>query len=58
VKRLRLKKVTGYLRALKPEQIRDAAYMAQMRAQLVRRARLILGTDAVFGILITDFLVQ
>jgi len=38
---------TGYLRALKPEQIRDAAYMAQMRAQLVRRARLILGTDAV-----------
>ena len=49
---------TGYLRALKPEQIRDAAYMAQMRAQLVRRARLILGTDAVFGILITDFLVQ
>lgn len=49
---------TGYLRALKPDQIRDAAYMAQMRAQLVRRARLILGTDAVFGILITDFLVQ
>jgi len=49
---------TGYLRALKPGQIRDAAYMAQMRAQLVRRARLIFGSDAIFGILITDFLVQ
>ena len=49
---------TGYLRALQPSQIRDAAYMARLRAQLLRRARLVFGEDAVHGILITDFLVQ
>lgn len=49
---------TGYLRALKPAQIRDAAYMARLRAQLLRRARLVFGTDAIYGVLITDFLVQ
>lgn len=49
---------TGYLRALKPEQIRDVAYMARMRAQLLRRARLIFESDAIYSILITDFLVQ
>ncbi len=49
---------TGYLRALKPEQINDAAFMAQMRAQLLRRAQLILGPEVVHGILITDFLVR
>ena len=49
---------TGYLRALKPSQIRDAAYMARVRGQLLRRARLVFGADAIYGILITDFLVQ
>ena len=49
---------TGYLRALRAEQINDAAFMAQMRAQLLRRAQLILGADVVHGILITDFLVR
>ena len=49
---------TGYLRALKPSQIRDAAYMARLRAQLLRRARLVFGSDAIYGVLITDFLVQ
>ena len=48
----------GYLRALRLEQIEDAAFMAQMRAQLLRRAQLILGQDTVRGILITDFLVR
>ena len=48
----------GYLRALRLEQIEDAAFMAQMRAQLLRRAQLILGQDKVHGILITDFLVR
>lgn len=49
---------TGYLRALRLEQIEDAAFMAQMRAQLLRRAQLILGQENVRGILITDFLVR
>jgi len=48
----------GYLRALRVEQIEDAAFMAQMRSQLLRRAKLILGADVVQGILITDFLVR
>lgn len=48
----------GYLRALRLDQIEDAAFMAQMRAQLLRRAQLILGQDKVHGILITDFLVR
>lgn len=48
----------GYLRALRLEQIEDAAFMAQMRAQLLRRAQLILGPETVRGILITDFLVR
>ncbi|MEP6342116.1 MAG: flagellar basal body-associated FliL family protein [Maricaulaceae bacterium] len=49
---------TGYLRALRLEQIEDAAFMAQMRAQLLRRAQLILGAENIRSILITDFLVQ
>lgn len=48
----------GYLRALRIEQIEDAAFMAQMRNQLLRRAKLILGPENVHGILITDFLVR
>ena len=48
----------GYLRALRLEQIEDAAFMAQMRSQLLRRAKLILGPDNIRGILITDFLVR
>ena len=49
---------TGYLRALKLEQIHDAAYMTQMRAQLLRRAQLIKGRDTVSGVLITEFLLR
>jgi flagellar FliL protein len=48
----------GYLRALRLEQIEDAAFMAQMRAQLLRRAQLILGAENIRAILITDFLVR
>ena len=48
----------GYLRALRLEQIEDAAFMAQMRAQLLRRAQLVLGAETIHGILITDFLVR
>ena len=49
---------TGYLRALKVDQVQDAAFMAQMRAQLLRRAQLIHGKDTVYSVLITDFLVR
>jgi len=49
---------TGYLRALKIDQVQDAAFMAKMRAQLLRRAQLIHGKDTVFSVLITDFLVR
>lgn len=49
---------TGYLRALRVEQIEDAAYMAQMRRQLVRRANLVFGERIVHSVLITDFLVR
>lgn len=49
---------TGYLRALRMEQIEDAAFMAQLRNQLLRRAKLVFGNDVVHGILITDFLVR
>lgn len=48
----------GYLRALRLDQVQDAAFMAQMRAQLLRRAQLVFGQDTVRGILITDFLVR
>jgi len=49
---------TGYLRALDMSQIQDPAFMVQMRTQLLRRARLILGQDAIYSVLITDFLIQ
>lgn len=48
----------GYLRSLRTEQLEDAAFMAQMRAQLLRRAEVILGPGKIHGILITDFLVR
>ena len=49
---------TGYLRSLRTEQIEDASFMVQLRAQLLRRAQLVLGTDTIHGVLITDFLVR
>jgi len=48
----------GYLRALRMEQIEDPAFMAHMRAHLLRRAQLIFGAEKIRGILITDFLVR
>ena len=49
---------TGYLRALRVEQIQDPSFMVQLRTQLLRRAQLVLGADVVHGVLITDFLVR
>lgn len=48
----------GYLRAIEVSQLKDAAFMAQLRAQLLRRAKLVLGSENVYGVLITDFLVR
>lgn len=48
----------GYLRALQVEHIRDPAFMDNMRMQLRRRARLVLGQETVKDILITDFIIQ
>lgn len=48
----------GYLRAIDVEQLQDAAFMAQLRAHLLHRSKLVLNTDSVHSILITDFLVR
>ena len=49
---------TSYLRAVNIEQLEDPAAMTRLRAQLLRRAKVILGHDTVHGVLITDFLVR
>ncbi len=48
----------GYLRAIDVAQLEDAAFMAQLRAHLLRRSRLVLDTDTVHSVLITEFLVR
>jgi len=49
---------TGYLRALDIKDLRDAAFMPQLRAQLLRRARIAIDADDIHGVLITDFLIR
>lgn len=48
----------GYLSAIDMHQVEDAAFLVRLRAQLTRRAKFILGDDAVHNVLITDFLVR
>lgn len=48
----------SYLRAIEVEQLEDVTFMPQLRAQLLRRAKLVLGDENVSGILITDFLIR
>lgn len=48
----------SYLRAIEVEQLQDVAFLPQLRAQLLRRAKLVLGDDNVSGILITEFLIR
>lgn len=48
----------GYLRSLKEEQLDNSGFMPQLREQLLRRSKLILGNDTVSSILITDFLIR
>jgi len=48
----------GYLRAVEVSELQDPDFLPQLRAQLLRRSRLVLGQDKVAGILITDFLIR
>jgi hypothetical protein len=48
----------SYLRAVDVEQLADVSFLPQLRAQLLRRAKLVLGEDNVTGILVTDFLIR
>ncbi len=48
----------GYLRAVEIAELRDPAFLPQLRAQLLRRSRLVLGQEKVTGVLITDFLIR
>ncbi|RKQ72171.1 flagellar basal body-associated protein FliL [Litorimonas taeanensis] len=48
----------SYLRAIEVEQLQDVAFLPQLRAQLLRRAKLVLGDSNVSGILITEFLIR
>jgi len=48
----------SYLRAVEVEQLADVSFLPQLRAQLLRRAKLVLGEDNVTGILVTDFLIR
>lgn len=48
----------SYLRAIDVEQLEDVTFMPQLRAQLLRRAKLVLGDENISGILITDFLIR
>ena len=46
---------TSYLRAVDTERLMDPGYHAMLKEQLLHRARLVLGSDAVQGVLITEF---
>ena len=48
----------GYLRAIEASQLDEASFLAQLRAQLLRRAQLVVGQQNVHGVLVTDFLVR
>jgi len=48
----------SYLRAVDVEQLADVSFLPQLRAQLLRRAKLVLGEDNATGILVTDFLIR
>lgn len=48
----------GYLRAIEVSQLDEASFLAQLRAQLLRRAQLVVGHKNVHSVLVTDFLVR
>lgn len=49
---------TGYLRAIEVADIEDPNSMVRLRAQLLRRAEVILGNQSVRSVLITDFVIR
>lgn len=48
----------SYLRSTDIKDLQDPVFFAELRKHLLRRARLILGPDIVYNVLITDFLVR
>lgn len=61
VERLRprlLDMMNMYLRAVAPQDLVDPAALVRLRAQLLRRARMIVGDDQVRDILITEFVLS
>lgn len=48
----------GYLRALEPADVEAPGAHVRLRAQMLRRVRLVAGSDAVRDLLVTDFVVN
>lgn len=48
----------SYLRAVEVEKLEEISFLPNLRAQLLRRAKLALGEENVSGVLITDFLIR
>lgn len=48
---------TGYLRTIGPEAIGNPGFHAQLKRQLLHRARVVMGPEAVTDVLITDFMI-
>ena len=50
--------ILGYLRAVEPATLAEPTALLILRAQMLRRARMILGGDAVANLLVTDFVLN
>ena len=50
--------LNDYLRALDPEQLGERAALMRLRAQMLRRVRVVTGEDAVRDLLITEFVMN
>ena len=50
--------ILGYLRAVEPATLAEPTALLILRAQMLRRARMILGEDAVTNLLVTDFVLN
>ena len=50
--------ILGYLRAVEPATLENPAALIDLRAHMLRRARLIAGDEAVSNLLVTDFVLN
>lgn len=50
--------LNSYLRALEPHELQDPAALMRLRAQLLRRFRMVAGEDQVLDLLITEFVLN